>query len=164
MLKIIMLFLGLLLSTSGKACLTAPVEHRYAPVTLYMVADSVVLAPASNEKPSANKNRPSTFEFIIVEYLKQNEGNESIETFKREGFPNQKKPSDFERHEGMEFWAFPYGGNSKGDGSCKLYGKFTVGEKYLIFMGVDHPKATELIKSKDDRWYRLVNYISKLKI
>jgi hypothetical protein len=163
MYKLTILFLGLVFSTSGIACLTAPPEHKYGPFILYMVADSVVMALVTKENTAANKNRPSTFEFKIVEYIKKSEGNELIETFKREGFPNQKTSSDFEGHEGMEFWAFQGIGNSRGDGSCTSYGKFKVGEKYLIFMGVDHPKATEMIKSKDDRWYRLVNYISKFK-
>ncbi|MBB5213114.1 hypothetical protein [Microbulbifer hydrolyticus] len=154
--KILLILLAL--PGLAQACFSPPDRHFIAIDRLYYQIDKIVLAEAIEEKPSFKAQGMAKFTFQTKEVLKGESGKAK---FSLDGFLYEVGPVDFSKHEDVEFWANSYIGNFVAPGDCNVYGKFTVGETYLLIMGIDHPKAFEVVRSTEDRWYKTVKFMTQ---
>jgi len=60
--------------------------------------------------------------------------------------------SDFDHHKLPEFWQQVEIGRTPLNSQCQIEMTFEKGQKYLVFTGLQHPKAFEHIQSADDKW------------
>ena len=60
--------------------------------------------------------------------------------------------SDFDHHKLPEFWQQVEIGRTPLNSQCQIEMTFEIGQKYLVFTGLQHPKAFEHIQSADDKW------------
>jgi len=67
--------------------------------------------------------------------------------------------NDFNAHNDEDFWENSTSGRTPLNKQCQVNMTFESGKTYLLFKGLDHPKAAELIISTDDKW---LAYIRKL--
>jgi hypothetical protein len=162
----IFLYMLFMCSSNAISCSSAPEEFYVGPNRMYWLSEGVVLAKAVKYLPSKNPEAwvsENEFEFEVVEIFPGplNSFPKGKKKFRIMGVPAKGKSTDFKSHTDLSFWGDSFSGNSIMPGDCGAYGLFEIGKEYLIFMGLTHPKAYELIESSDDRWLELVKYMVK---
>ena len=165
-----LIFLLTIISKSY-ACSSPPKRYYLNAERMYWRSQGVVLAKALSFNTSSNAipfEPLVEFEFEIIEVLKDlsTKDKKPTKTVKLTGVLEKRHEiSDFDSHENIGFWADSFFGNGELFGDCNAYGNYKIGETYLLFINISHPKSYELIRSPEDRWYRTIRYISdKFKI
>jgi len=191
--NILYFYLLLTIINSLYACSLAPQSYYFSPEKLFKSANHVVVAKAIKalkfEEFSKTLEKDYIREFVgddhfIFEFkvIKQLKGAISNTNKIRMIGYKVEKISDFNKHKDKIFWK--NGGNIFVESDCSIYGKFKVGQKYLLFLPsnqeidealsdisenavetkffrlmfgfLGNSRAFEVIKSYDDKWYKKI--------
>lgn len=155
----LLLSLSLLISNSAYAC-SVPAKGTFVTKAgLVDTTDIIVLARYTNkEEKQFNivevlKGKP---DYVKFNWLRQSRGIHP--GYNR--YDCDKSNCDKKGHKALFFWKErPHGSSALFHGRCTpmFLEPFVEGEQYLIFVGsIGHDDSREMIRSKDDHWYRFV--------
>ena len=107
--------------------------------------DQITLEPSSAFLATQN--------FSVLETLRGEPLSELSLSFASIGQPEKSTSSnDFELHHDDDFWTDVRRGRTELNKQCQINMSFENDGTYLVFKGLNHPKAAELISSVDDKW------------
>lgn len=130
------------------SCDEQPTIHSVHPDELISRTSQIVLAKVVSASISENGNEVN-YKFETIKVLKGS----PIESFEILGYPLfEEEITSFDHHNSEEFWT-NYGGRVYGWTDCEIHPGFSVGLKYLVFMGKPyHVKSFEIIYHNKDKW------------
>jgi hypothetical protein len=132
------------------ACADTPGQYKMHHALLVKLSPKIVLAEFTGAGADHH-------EFKSIEVLKGSVGH----TFTLERKPERWEPyfsddnNDFDGHKAGIFWDKKIS-RQRNSSDCLMHPVFTVGERYLIFLGIRHWRGYEKISANNDRWLAAV--------
>lgn len=159
----IILTITMLISFPVLGCTVPPAVYFYTPEELVENTKSIVLARADSANVIENKSgRKPYFKIVSFKVIEVLRGNKDTETIEMVEFISKEPIYDFGNHELKEFWEEPMAGAGEAPGDCYAYGRYEIGETYLLFSDIGHIKAFEKIKDlKNDKWLSHIRLLAK---